>query len=134
MKLNQIYRVRVVENPKIKFDSDGNLTFIPSKGSKSYETFMIYQSKDYFRDFDNNFYIYCKSVKDYIERDNFQNNKNILDYVSVLSLADELRIDGDTDIDYVIIKSVLTKYINKKITMEQVKDVLAKAVEIQNEK
>lgn len=128
MKLSQIFRVRVVENPKIKFEENGTLKFIPSNGSKSYETYMIHQHGNTYRDFNNNFYTYCKTVKDYIQKDNFQNEKIILDFVSNISIADEFVLDGTTDIDYSIIKKLISLYEINFIDNESFKNKLEEAL------
>ena len=128
MKLEQIYRVRVVENPKIKFIED-KLAFIPSDGSKKYDAFMIYQHNEFFRDFEDNFILYCKSVKDYIQRDNFQNNTTIIDLVSQKSIADEYLLDGTVDLDYVKLKKIFNLFNKGQIDEQKLKDELTKLIE-----
>ncbi len=144
MKLSQIFKVRVVENPKIKFNTIQStfdvipehsiLSFVPSDGSKCYETYMIYQHKGSYRDFNNNSYIYCKTVKEYLERDNFQDNKIIIDRVSYFSLADEFKLDGDIDLDYVRLKLLFNGYENNKLTESELKEELKNLISIQKVK
>ena len=133
MKLDQIYRVRVVENAKIKF-MDDKLAFVPSNGSKKYDAFMIYQHNEFYRDFEDNFYLYCKSVKDYIQRDNFQNNKTIIDSVSLKSIADEFLLDGSVDLDYAKLKKLFNLFNKGKMDEQKLKDELNKLIEKENSK
>ena len=133
MKLEQIFKVRVVENAKIKFNGD-KVTFEPSTGSKSYETYMIFQHEGYYRDFNNNFYIYCKSVNEYVERDYFQNNRTIIDKVSSRSIADEFIIDGTVDIEYTVIRNLINLYQKGVLSEEKLKEELTKEVDIVKKK
>ena len=95
---------------------------------------MIYQHENYFRDFNNNFYIYCKSVKDYVQRDNFQNDRTIIDYVSNRSIADEFVIDGTVELDYTDLKNLFTRYDNKELNDKALKKELEKLIEIEKDK
>ena len=126
MLLNNVYRVRVVENPVIKKINKNKFSLSPYGSSKTYDMYMLNVGENLFERFDDKIttYIYCESVKDYIKKGLFQKTDTVIDFVSSQSIAEEFGFGNTKDVDIKKIQNVIELYNERKIEKEQLKKML----------
>ena len=80
MFLNNVYSVSVIEKPIIRHNNKKELIISAERNTKSYEMYLLKTDENCFVSLDNKNtkYIYCNSVKEYIENGIFQNTNAII--------------------------------------------------------
>ena len=125
MLLNNVYSVKVIENPLIKYFKNGKHTLYSSDEKNNYEAYLIKIDENTFADFDNNKqYTYCKNTDEYIQKNLFLTAKAIVTDVSSKSIADEFGFGNTREVDIKKLQNTIKLYNERKINKVQLKKML----------